>query len=190
MPSPTHRAAFQSLFTRLVALHDDIALQSRAAKAAPPPPATFKFVREIRAEATRFLKRAGVGSLPRLPDPKTATLADLLTILGQLRAMMASHGKASGQDRERPREELDADRKRSTYRRLAEVVVMGIEMGVEIRMEAIAKGEDPDEAYNEAHTFFYQAVADMARADGVEINPVPPRLATHGHLYPVVRKNT
>src|SRR5690606_22208362 len=49
LPSPTHRTAFHSLFTRLIALHDDLALHSRATKAAPPPPSTFKLVREIRA---------------------------------------------------------------------------------------------------------------------------------------------
>jgi len=183
MPSP-RPTAFQALFTRLVALHDDIATQSRATKAAPPPPATFKLVREIRAEAARFLKGANAGPLPRLPDPKTATLADLLTTLGQLRAIMASHGQATGQDRQPSAAELSFEDQRKTFLRVAEVVMIGVELGVNARMEAIGKGEDPEEAYNITHTFFYRAVLDKARRIGVEIPEVAPRLATHGDRYP------
>lgn len=184
MSSPTHRTDFQALFTRLVALHDDIAIQSRATKASPPPPATFKLVREIRAEAARILKGSNTGSLPRLPDSKTATLADLLTTLGQLRAMLTSYGDATGQDRKPTDAELSFEDTRKTFLRVAEVVMIGVELGVNARMEAIQKGEDPEEAYNITHTFFYQAVLEQARQIGVEIPEVAPRLATHGHRYP------
>lgn len=190
MPSPTHRTAFQALYTRVIALHDDIAIQSRAAKSAPAPQATFKLVREIRAETARILKGSNAGSLPRLPDPKSATLADLLPTLGQLRAMLTSHGQATGHDKKPTQPEISYDRKRSAYRRFAEIIVLGIEAGVNVRMEAIANGEDPEEAYNEVHTFFYQAVADMGREDGVEISPEVPRLATHPHLVPVLNRKT
>lgn len=183
------RTAFQALYTRVIALHDDIAIQSRSAKSAPPPHATYKLAREIRAEAVRFLKGSNAGPLPVMPEAKTASLADLLTMLGQLRAVLTSYGEATGADRKPSQFELDADRKRSTYRRFAELIVMGVEMGVKARMHAIENGEDPEEAYNEVHTFFYQAIADMARKDGVEINPIPPRVATHGHTYPKVRDN-
>lgn len=184
MTNPTHPTAFQALNTRLIALHDDIATQSRAAKAAPPPPATFKLVREIRAEVMRFLKGANAGPLPRLPDPKTATLADLLTTLGQLRAIMVSHGQATGQDRQPSAAVLSFEDQRKTFLRVAEVVMLDVEMGVNARMEAIAKGEDPEEAYTIAHTFFYRAMLDQARRIGVEIPEVAPRLATHGDRYP------
>ncbi|WMT89718.1 hypothetical protein [Pelagibacterium sp. H642] len=184
MPSTTHRTAFQALYTRVIALHDDIAIQSRAAKAAPPPPATFKLVREIRAEAARFLKGGKAGPLPKLPDPKAATLADLLTTLGQLRAILTSYGAATGHDRQPTEAELSFEDMRKTFLRVAEVVMIGVELGVDARMEAIRKGEDPEEAYNITHTFFYRAVLEKARRNGVEIPEVAPRLATHGHRYP------
>lgn len=183
MPS-SRRTAFQSLLTRLVALHDDLAVQSRVAKAAPAPQATFRLVKDVRVEAVRLLKGTKIGPLPRLPHAQTATLADLLTMLGQLRAILASHGQATGQDQQKTPAEARFEDMRKVCLRLAEVVMLDVEIGVQVRMEAIEKGEDPEEAYTIAHTFFYQAMLNEASKLGVEIPETVPRLATHADRYP------
>lgn len=177
------REVFQILMGRTEALYGDLVMAARAARTAPPAPSTVQFVRELHIDIARFVRNAP--DAPRVPKPpvRPETTAAMLPALGQLKAVLVAHGQNSGEGRPITDYEISAQAKRSTYYRLAALVVLGIEHGVQARMAAIEKGEDPEEAYTIAHTYFYKCMLELAQRDGIALNHEVPRLAIRGEGY-------
>jgi len=160
MPTkPDLRDSFQNLIARYNALHSDFTAQAKSRNAGAATAQAVRLVRTLLTDTRHHLGPAhAVKALPFLPKNDALTVAEIALILVEARAVLQEHAKALGHDQPRAKSALTREDTVKVVRRLAELTMLGVEWGVDVRMRAIAAGEDPEEAYTIFHTEFYKRI--------------------------------
>lgn len=190
-PKPDPRDSFQNLIARYAALHADFTAQARSRNPGAASAQAIRLVRTLLTDTRRHLGPAHAAkALPFLPKNHTLTAAELALILVEARAVLEEHAKSLGHDQPRPQSEASNETRVKILRRFAELTMLGVEWGVDVRMKAIAAGEDPEEAYTIYHTEFYEFIFE-AHPDlaGQDPRRPPPRLARDEHGNPIKRRS-
>lgn len=190
-PKPDPRDSFQNLIARYSALHTDFTAQAKSRKAGAASAQAIKLVGTLLADTRRHLGPAHAAkTLPFLPRTGAPTAGELALILVEARAVLEGHAKASGHHLPRSEDEVTREDRIRILRRFAELTMLGIEWGVDVRMKAIAAGEDPDEAYTIFHTEFYEVLVETYPdlAQQTPRRPAP-RLARDAHGNPIKRQS-
>ncbi|MCD7060280.1 hypothetical protein [Pelagibacterium xiamenense] len=160
MPGRTDpRIAYQNLIARYTALHADLTAQAKVRNAGEASAQAVRLVRTLLADTRRHLDSAvEADALPFLPKGRPVTASEIALTLSEARAVLEAHAATHGHDKPPAHEEITREQQQSVLYRFAQLTMMGIEEGVEARMAAIAKGEDPEEAYSIFHTQFYKII--------------------------------
>ncbi|WP_404402791.1 hypothetical protein [Pelagibacterium halotolerans] len=178
MPGRTDpRITFQNLIARYTALHADLTAQAKARNAGEAPAQAVRLVRTLLADTRRHIGAAvEAHALPFLPKNGPVTASDLALTLSEARSVLEAYAGNRGHDKPPAQDEITREQQQSVLYRLAQLTMMGIEEGVEARMAAIARGEDPEEAYSIAHTAFYKMILESNPALAEGMHEEAPRL--------------